>query len=59
MSNFVPFTVTKCSNCNKELTRPDREACERINSTECSNCRWHELNGTRKIGEYNKWLRKG
>lgn len=51
------FSVFVCSNCGKELSRNDRDYCSKHNVTECTECRFHEINGTREISEYNKWLR--
>lgn len=49
-------TIFNCSNCNKKLLPGEREYCERDYSTECTECLFHALNGTRNIKEYNKWL---
>jgi len=52
------MTIFNCSNCNKELKQGERNYCEKTNSSECSECLFHELNNTRTIKNYNHWLRK-
>jgi DNA-directed RNA polymerase subunit RPC12/RpoP len=52
------MTIFVCSNCNNELKSGERKHCETTNTTECSECRFHLLNGTRSIQKYNEWLRK-
>jgi len=54
----MAMTIMKCSNCNKELKRGEREYCEKTLTSECAECVYHELNGTRTIEKYNEWLRK-
>ena len=48
----------KCSNCNRELKKGEREYCEKTLTSECAECVYHEINGTRTIQKYNNWLRK-
>jgi hypothetical protein len=51
-------TITNCSNCNKELKKGEKEYCEKANTTECAECQYHEMNGTRSIEKFNTWLKK-
>lgn len=51
-------TIFNCSNCNKVLSKGDRNYCDKTDETECSECRFHMLNGTRTIKKYNEWLRR-
>jgi hypothetical protein len=56
-------TIMQCSNCGKTLKKGEKAYCERTNfaisgTNECAKCRFHVVNGTRTIQEYNKWLRK-
>lgn len=51
------FSVFNCSNCNKKLKKGERIYCDKNNGTECAECRYHAINGTRTIKEYNKWCR--
>lgn len=53
------MTIVKCSNCGKYLYGGDKEYCEENNVTECAECRFHAMNGTRTIDEYNAWLKRG
>ena len=51
-------TRIKCSNCDRELKRGEKEWAEKNGSTECAECEYHAANGTRTIEKYNNWLRK-
>ena len=51
------MTVINCSNCNKPLKKGEKEHCEKNNDTECAECRYHAINGTRTIDAYNEWLK--
>lgn len=51
------MTIFKCSNCHKDLLPGDRRYCEENLTSECAECTFHALNGTRTIGAYNNWLR--
>lgn len=48
----------KCSNCNKELKKGEKEYCEKYHTSECAECEFHKANGTRTISQYNKWLNR-
>jgi hypothetical protein len=52
------MTVVNCSNCNRELKPGERNMCEKQNHSECAECQFHAINGTRTIEKYNEWLRK-
>ena len=52
------MTIFKCTNCNKILLPADRFAGECRGISECTECIFHEVNGTRNIKEYNEWLRE-
>ena len=53
-------TVFICSNCSKELNKSEREYLSKntLEPSECTECRFHRLNGTRTIEKYNEWLKK-
>ncbi len=52
-------TIAKCSNCNKELQKGEREVAAASGVHECAECRFHTFNGTRTIKKFNAWLRRG
>lgn len=52
-------TIVKCKNCNKELQKGEREVAAASGTSECAECSFHRMNGTRTIKKYNAWLRLG
>jgi DNA-directed RNA polymerase subunit RPC12/RpoP len=52
------MTVINCSACNKKLKKGEKELCEKTNTTECAECSYREMNGTKTIEKFNTWLKK-
>ena len=50
------LTVFVCSHCGKELSKSDRQFCDKNNVTECSDCNYFSTIGVKTIIDYNFWL---
>ena len=53
------MSIVKCKNCNRELKNGEREIAAKSGTSECAECSFHAMNGTRTIEKFNAWLRRG